>query len=162
MPSPSDGRTRVPSLGPRGEGWVALQVVLIGAVFGSRLAGGDLGAAGRAAGAALGTAGLAFGGWGAGSLGRALTPLPAPRGSTADLVAHGAYRCARHPIYGGGVALAAGWSLALAPWGLVPTAALAALFELKSRVEEAWLVERFPGYEAYRRRVRGRLVPGVP
>jgi len=35
-----------------------------------------------------------------------------------------------------------------------------AFFWLKSRREEAWLTERFPGYDAYRRRTR-RFLPGL-
>jgi hypothetical protein len=37
-----------------------------------------------------------------------------------------------------------GWSLVDAPLGLVPTALLAVLFDLKARPEEAWLIGRFP------------------
>jgi protein-S-isoprenylcysteine O-methyltransferase Ste14 len=38
---------------------------------------------------------------------------------------------------------------------------LVAFFELKSRREEAWLVERYPGYPTYRDRVRWKFVPGI-
>jgi protein-S-isoprenylcysteine O-methyltransferase Ste14 len=34
------------------------------------------------------------------------------------------------------------------------------LIEVKVRQEEQWLLERFPGYAAYRRRVR-KLIPFV-
>lgn len=108
---------------------------------------------------ALVAAGGAFFLWALLSLGTALTALPAPRSSSEELVDRGAFRLARHPIYGGGLLVALGFSLAWAPWGLVPTAALLVLFELKSRVEEAWLAERFAGYEDYRRRVRRRFLP---
>ena len=37
--------------------------------------------------------------------------------------------------------------------------ALAVLWAAKARVEEGYLTERFPEYEAYRRHVRYRLVP---
>jgi protein-S-isoprenylcysteine O-methyltransferase Ste14 len=33
--------------------------------------------------------------------------------------------------------------------------------ELKARREEAWLVARYAGYEAYRRRVRWKFFPGL-
>jgi len=33
-------------------------------------------------------------------------------------------------------------------------------FDLKSRREERWLEERYPGYAAYRARTR-RLIPGL-
>ena len=93
-------------------------------------------------------------------LGSSLTPYPKPsEGST--FRQGGAYRLARHPIYGGFVLLAAGWSLVTSPLAFVPTALLCATFELKSRVEEVMLVERYPGYGPYRERVRWRLVPWV-
>jgi protein-S-isoprenylcysteine O-methyltransferase Ste14 len=38
---------------------------------------------------------------------------------------------------------------------------LGAYLELKSRREERWLAERYPGYEAYRRRTRWKFVPGL-
>ena len=46
-----------------------------------------------------------------------------------------------------------------APLGLIPTALLALLFDLKARREEAWLMERFPKYAAYRARTPRRFVP---
>jgi protein-S-isoprenylcysteine O-methyltransferase Ste14 len=71
------------------------------------------------------------------------------------------YRIVRHPMYGGGLVLAFGWALASSPMAVAPVAALAVLFELKSRREEAWLVERYPDYPAYRRRTRWKFVPGL-
>jgi protein-S-isoprenylcysteine O-methyltransferase Ste14 len=47
------------------------------------------------------------------------------------------------------------------PLALVPTVALVLVLETKSRLEEFMLEERFPEYDAYRRRVRWRFVPGV-
>ena len=73
----------------------------------------------------------------------------------------GAYRLVRHPIYGGTLLVALGWSLLSSPLALFPTSLLALLLELKSRHEESMLVARFPEYEAYRRRVRWRFVPGI-
>ena len=65
----------------------------------------------------------------------------------------------RHPVYGGAILLGLGWSLADAPLGLIPTALLVLLFDLKARREEAWLSERFPRYAAYRARTPRRFVP---
>ena len=65
----------------------------------------------------------------------------------------------RHPVYGGAILIALGWSLAEAPLGLVPTVLLALLFDLKARREEAWLIERFPEYAAYRTHTPRRFVP---
>src|SRR6266496_1010988 len=92
------------------------------------------------------------------SLGRSFTPLPRPRART-RLRQGGIFRLVRHPVYGGTILLALGWSLADAPLGLVPTALLAVLFDLKARREETWLIERFPEYAAYRARTPRRFVP---
>jgi protein-S-isoprenylcysteine O-methyltransferase Ste14 len=111
-------------------------------------------------GVPLAVAGAAFAGWAFASLGRSLTPFPEPRRG-AELVETGPFRLVRHPVYGGGLAFFTGLSLALGPAGLVPTAALGLLWLAKSRVEERRLAARFAGYEAYRRRVRRRFVPGL-
>ncbi len=66
----------------------------------------------------------------------------------------------RHPVYGGVILIGLGWLLADAPLGLVPTALLAALFDLKGRREEAWLIERFPEYAPTGHARRGGLCPG--
>jgi protein-S-isoprenylcysteine O-methyltransferase Ste14 len=97
---------------------------------------------------------------GAVGLGRNLTPLPRPRQDTI-LVVTGVYRFVRHPIYCGISFMALGWGLWLQSWltmgyGLL----LLAFFDCKSRREERWLLERFPEYAAYSRRVR-RLIPFV-
>jgi protein-S-isoprenylcysteine O-methyltransferase Ste14 len=91
---------------------------------------------------------------------RSTTVFPRPRES-AVLAEHGVYRRVRHPVYGGVVLLAVGWSLAESPLGLIPTALLAVVFDLKARVEEAWLQEQFPDYTRYRERTPRRFVPGI-
>ncbi len=162
-PAPED-RTPVPSLGPRGEGWVAGQVV----VFGLVLAAGILGARWPAGAApwrwmgvgVAGIAGLALAlGAGAG-LGRQLTPLPAPVAGGA-LRDRGAYGLCRHPMYGGVLLLCLAWALATAPLALAPVALAAGFLDVKRRLEEAWLRRRFPGYDEYRRRVRRRFIPWI-
>ncbi len=151
-------RGALPELGPRGEGWVAAQI-LIGAAIGfSSVLDGDFGVPGEAAGAAVGAAGIVLFLAGAVGLGRSLTPFPRPR-ERGRLAEGGVYRLVRHPIYGGALLVALGWSIARAPWGLIATVVLVLFFELKARREEGWLVERYPGYEDYRRRVRRRFVP---
>jgi len=97
---------------------------------------------------------------GIGALGSSLTPFPRPS-EGATLRERGVYARVRHPIYGGVLFLALGWSLALSPLALAATALLWLLLELKSRHEESMLVERYPGYGAYRERVRRRFVPGL-
>src|SRR5712691_7090920 len=154
--------SRLPELGPRGEGWVLLQLLLGAAIVGCGFVGvywpasvesffGILGLLIGAAGALLVVLGVL-------SLGRSFTPLPRPRART-RLRQAGIYRLARHPVYGGVILVGLGWSLADAPLGLTPTALLAVLFDLKARREEAWLIERFPEYAAYRARTPRRFVP---
>jgi protein-S-isoprenylcysteine O-methyltransferase Ste14 len=94
------------------------------------------------------------------SLGRSLTPFPKPR-DDASLREGGAYALVRHPMYGGVIVAVVGWSMAATPLGLAATALGALFLELKTRREEAWLVERYPGYEDYRRRVRWKFIPGM-
>jgi protein-S-isoprenylcysteine O-methyltransferase Ste14 len=95
------------------------------------------------------------------SLGGNLTPYPKPV-VAGTMVEHGLYRVVRHPIYSAvivgmiGIALRGGdWiSLALAV-GLVP------FFYAKSTFEERHLVEHYPSYVEYQRRVPKRMVPGI-
>jgi len=159
--------SRLPALGPRGEGWVAIQIVPFAAVAiaGIALPGGwsgpgatiVAGAGGLVivAAAVLGLAGLA--GLRAGD---ALTAFPHPR-DEARLVDTGAYRLVRHPIYGAIVLGAFGWGLVRGSIATLAAAAvLLAFFDLKRRREEAWLVARFPGYDDYRARTR-RIIPWI-
>jgi protein-S-isoprenylcysteine O-methyltransferase Ste14 len=94
------------------------------------------------------------------SLGRNLTPLPHPK-DDAVLVESGAYRLARHPIYGGLILMAYGFALLVAGLlTLVYATLLFVFFDIKSRREQRWLNRKFPGYPAYSRRVR-RFIPFV-
>ncbi len=94
-------------------------------------------------------------------LGASLSPFPKPR-ARGQLISSGLYRLARHPMYGGGILFAFGWSILFATWpGLVLAAAMAVFLDLKARREEAWLFERYPEYDAYRRQVRHKLIPFV-
>ena len=159
--------TRLPSLGPHGEGWVVLQGVLlaglgVAGLLGFAGTGGIFGAAwfgpARVATSVLGL-GLALVGAnqvrrGARDLGLNLTPLPYPS-ADARLVETGSYAKVRHPIYGGIILGGVGWALLTAtPATLVLAATLVPFFWLKSSVEERWLEQRFVGYDAYRGRTR--------
>jgi len=156
--------SRLPALGPRGEGWVVIQLVLLATVAVSGLAEpGWVGAARLATtvlGAVLLALGLLLALRGLIDLRDALTPLPHPRDG-ASLVDTGSYRLVRHPIYGGIIVGAAGYGLLMAsPLTLAGAAVLLGFFRLKSAREERWLEARYPGYAAYRARTR-RLVPFV-
>ncbi|MFL5675395.1 MAG: methyltransferase family protein [Chloroflexota bacterium] len=156
--------SRLPSLGPRGVGWVLIQGILLVIV----VAAGTVGPAWTdglriltsALGGAAIVAGIVLAARGARDLGSALTPLPQPRPHT-DLVVTGVYRLARHPIYGGLIVAALGWGLLTAsPAALFWSLVLWGFFELKSRREEVWLEARFPGYPDYRARTP-RLIPWI-
>ena len=105
------------------------------------------------AGAALAAASLL-------RLGSNLSVLPYPKDG-ADLVVTGPYRIVRNPIYSGLILAAFGWGL----WvngllTLIYALLLFVFFDVKSRLEERWLAEKFGGYAAYQRRVR-KLIPWV-
>jgi protein-S-isoprenylcysteine O-methyltransferase Ste14 len=94
------------------------------------------------------------------ALGSGFTPFPKPA-EAGELVEDGPFAVVRHPIYSGGLLVAAGISLALSPWALVATGGLAVVWALKARVEERFLRERYPAYGEYSSRTRYRLVPFV-
>lgn len=164
MSASSGWTSRVPSLGPRGEGWVAIQFVLIGAVVGAGFLPPRWPDGARdvlsAAGAVLAVAGGLFAVWAARTLGRSLTPFPKPA-SRGELVEAGPYRFVRHPIYGAAILFLAGFSLFASVPALAVTAALACVWALKARVEERLLAARYPGYGAYCARTPRRFLPYV-
>ncbi len=156
--------SRLPNLGRRGEGWFAIQLVLMVLIVLSAFTGvywpdavaGTL----TVVGIVVATGGLILLIAAMVSMGGSLSPLPRPR-ARGTLVQHGVYRAVRHPIYGALLLVALGWSLAESPLGLIPTVALALVFDLKARLEEGWLVERYPAYGDYQTRTPRRFVPGV-
>jgi protein-S-isoprenylcysteine O-methyltransferase Ste14 len=157
--------SRIPELGARGGGWVAGQFVLLAGIGASTLVGlewpDQVRVVAYAVGGILIAVGLALVVVGGVQLGPLLTPFPAPR-QGGELVSSGLYRRARHPMYGGGILVAAGWSLIFASvLGGLLTLVLAILFELKARREEAWLVEHYEPYAEYRRQTRRKLIPYV-
>lgn len=98
--------------------------------------------------------------WSATNLGRSLTPLPRPL-PDGRLVTEGAYRFVRHPIYLGVLLCAFGFALAtMSPLRLVLAAILFVFFDMKSRREEKWLEEKYPGYASYKKRVK-KLLPWI-
>ena len=155
---------RVPSRGSRGQGWVYLQFALMAAVVAAGLGGWgwpeQVKGAFVVAGALLAAFGAVLAAWSAWTLGRSLTPFPAPP-SGAALVEAGPYARLRHPVYAAGIVVFLGAALLTGPWGLLPAVGLAFTWALKLRVEERFLRERFPEYAAYCERVPSRLLPGV-
>ena len=159
--------SRLPALGPRGEGWVAGQVVLIlleGVVSLPAVAElpptGPGGWLSVVAGMVLAAGGAWIAYRGIRDLGENLTALPAPR-AAARLVETGVYARVRHPIYASVIAVGIGWALvAVSLPALGVALGLAVWLDLKSRREEVWLRSHHPGYDAYRARTH-RFVPGI-
>ena len=154
--------------GARGEWYVVGQVVLMAlVVFGPRTwPGGPMLSFGderlstlvavvfMAGGAALLVAGISWIGT------RNLTPMPHPR-EGGRLVESGPFRLVRHPMYAGGVLFAIGWTIFVrGPLTAAYTVAIFVFIDIKARREERWLMEKFAGYRAYRRRVR-KLIPFI-
>jgi protein-S-isoprenylcysteine O-methyltransferase Ste14 len=164
--APGSGR-RLPDLGPRGEGWVIGQLALLALLVVASLPQlsslwpvDGIGWARLAAGLAA----IAIGGWsavrGLTDLGESLTPMPRPR-ADGRLIESGIYAHLRHPIYAGLILAGIGWSVFTASLPAFGVALLLAAFlDAKSRREEAWLLDHYPGYADYRRRSK-RFVPGI-
>ena len=131
------GPAEVPGL-PRGTGTLALISTGIGLVFG--------------------VFGAVVAVWGLGGLGRNLTALPHPI-DNGQLVTDGPYAFVRHPIYCGIIVGSLGWGcLWASPFRILLAVGLFVFFDIKSRREEAWLRQRYPGYSEYARRTR-KLIP---
>lgn len=97
--------------------------------------------------------------WSGKDLGRALTPLPQPNGE--GLAGGGIYARARHPMYAGILLIALGLAVGSGHlWTYAFAVVLMLFFEVKTRVEEAYLVRAYPGYADYARRT-GKFLPGV-
>jgi protein-S-isoprenylcysteine O-methyltransferase Ste14 len=147
----------------RGSGWVVTQFILMAAIIAAAAVPPDWPDAARevltAIGAVVAIAGIAFAVWAARSLGRSLTPFPKPLGT--GLVTSGPFAIVRHPIYTGGLAFFAGYSLFAGVPAFVLTAVLGLLWVGKVRVEERLLAAAYDSYAAYCLRVPRRLIPGV-
>jgi len=155
--------SRLPSLGPRGEGWVALQMLLLLAIAsgGWLFRGAWSGVVQQVllvVGGLLVVAGLAIAALGVVSLGPSLSAMPRPTDQAVQ-ISHGVYGRIRHPIYAGLVCAAVGWSLVTASLvALALSGVLAVVLDLKARREEEWLRERFADYPAYAARTK-RFIP---
>ena len=78
------------------------------------------------------------------------------------VISTGPYSVVRHPMYASGLLYLLGTPLALGSyWGLIAFAPMVPLLALRLVDEERMLVRDLPGYDAYRQRVRHRLLPFV-
>ena len=160
--------SRLPSLGPRGEGWFVAQLAILFVV--GIAPGADPWRSALASPASL----FAPIGWLIAACGivvtalavmelnahRAMSVLPRPR-EDAELVETGPYALVRHPVYSGLALVSVGWAIAQgSPLTFFAALALIAVLYLKAMREEAWLAGRFPGYRAYQARTK-RLIPGL-
>jgi protein-S-isoprenylcysteine O-methyltransferase Ste14 len=77
-----------------------------------------------------------------------------------SVIDSGPYGVVRHPMYAGAVVMVAGIPLSLGSWwGLIPAVLLVPPLVWRLLREETFLAANLPGYDAYRGRVRYRLVP---
>jgi len=150
--------------GKRGEWYVAIQLVLIAAVFlaPQTLPGlpswpASLERVGMFAGAALIVAGTGLFLAAVFTLGPNLTPLPRPKPNS-TLVQTGPYRLVRHPIYTGDLLLLIGLELALNSWLVVGAIALCPVVMWKAMKEEKMLLRKLTGYVEYHQRTK-RFIP---
>ncbi len=143
----------------RGEAWVVVQFVLLGAVVAGAFFGESWAWPLRLFGGVLLALGLLFAATAVLRLGPAMTPLPRPL-ADGKLVVSGPYAIVRHPVYSGLVAAAAGLSVLFGSWwSLGMSLVLLVFFHFKAAREERWLVAQYPGYPDYMRTVRRRLIP---
>lgn len=78
------------------------------------------------------------------------------------VVDRGPYRLIRHPAYAGLALFFLALPLSLGSWwGLAPGSIAAGLVLVRTAREDRTLRAELPGYDAYARRVRFRVVPGV-
>jgi protein-S-isoprenylcysteine O-methyltransferase Ste14 len=78
------------------------------------------------------------------------------------VVSTGPYGLVRHPMYFGVTIMYLASPLALGSyWALIPASLVIPLLAARLRNEEQVLLRDLPGYEAYRQKVKYRLLPGV-
>lgn len=78
------------------------------------------------------------------------------------VISSGPYALVRHPMYVGGLVMLLGVPIALGSWwAVLGFVVIGPAIAWRLIEEEKFLVRNLPGYEAYRSRVRYRLVPGV-
>ena len=84
------------------------------------------------------------------------------RDGTQGVCTSGPYRIVRHPGYTAAIAGAAGYPLILGSWwALAVIGPYAALFVVRTFLEDRALQEELPGYREYAASTRYRLLPAV-
>jgi protein-S-isoprenylcysteine O-methyltransferase Ste14 len=74
----------------------------------------------------------------------------------------GPYRYVRHPGYAGAIMAAVATPFLLGSlWGLIPAIMAAALYVVRTGLEDKTLMEELPGYKEYARQTCYRLLPSV-
>jgi protein-S-isoprenylcysteine O-methyltransferase Ste14 len=78
------------------------------------------------------------------------------------VISTGLYGLMRHPMYAGGLVMLAGMPIALGSWwGLLVIGAMIPALLWRLFDEEKFLAENLPGYIAYQKQMRYRLIPFV-
>lgn len=74
----------------------------------------------------------------------------------------GPYGCVRHPGYAGAIlSILATPFLLGSLWAVTPSLVAALLYAARTWLEDKTLMDELPGYKAYARRTRSRLLPGI-
>jgi protein-S-isoprenylcysteine O-methyltransferase Ste14 len=74
----------------------------------------------------------------------------------------GPYRYLRHPGYAGAIMAGLATPFLLGSlWGLIPAVMSAALYVVRTGLEDKTLMEELPGYREYAQQTRYRLAPGL-
>lgn len=79
-----------------------------------------------------------------------------------QVVDQGPYAIIRHPIYTFACIMYLGLSLAFpAWWNVLSVAIILTAYAIKAWDEDRFLAQSLPGYAAYQKRVKFRLIPGI-
>ena len=78
------------------------------------------------------------------------------------IVEEGPYGKVRHPIYAFAILMYIGLALVFPVWwNVIALIVIAADYFVKAWLEDRYLLANLPGYDAYCRRVRYRMLPGI-
>lgn len=95
------------------------------------------------------------------ALGTTFTPSVKPK-DDGQLITRGIFSKVRHPMYGGAILVAIGWSLLWSsPFSFAFSIALIPFFMLKARHEEELLNAKYTEYQNYSVRVKKMLIPFI-